>query len=244
MRSLWRAPRNRLLVGVDADSIQLRIFAHYIDDEEFTHAIVSGSKSDKTDPHSLNQRVLGDLCKDRATAKTYIYALLLGAGDGKLAQILGCDLARAKESRHRIMARYSGFATLQEVRVPKDAKRGYFVGLDGRKVRIPGETYRDRCHLALSGYLQNGEAVIMKRACLKWFDKLQALDAKLVNFVHDEWQTECPNDMSIALKIAQLQADSLVKVGEELNLKCPLAGSYWSDSHNDYSIGTNWSQTH
>ena len=36
LRSLWCAPRNRLLVGVDAEGIQLRIFAHYINDPEFT----------------------------------------------------------------------------------------------------------------------------------------------------------------------------------------------------------------
>ena len=63
MRSLWRAPRYRLFVGVDAEGIQLRVFAHYIDDPEFTEALVKGKKDDKTDPHSLNQRILGGVCK-------------------------------------------------------------------------------------------------------------------------------------------------------------------------------------
>lgn len=84
----------------------------------------------------------------------------------------------------------------------------------------------------------------MKRATLKWHSLLKEYDAKLVNFVHDEWQTECPNNMEIAIKIAKMQADSLRAVGEELNLKCPLAGSYWNDDHHDYTIGTNWSVTH
>ena len=96
----------------------------------------------------------------------------------------------------------------------------------------------------MSGYLQNGEAVVMKRATLKWWHSLKDYDAMLVNFVHDEWQTECPNDMSIAEHIVKTQADSLRIVGEELNLKCPLAGSYWNDDLNDYTISTNWSKTH
>ena len=96
----------------------------------------------------------------------------------------------------------------------------------------------------MSGYLQDGEAVVMKMATLKWVAKLKDYDAKLVNFVHDEWQVECPNDGAIALKIAKMMAESLVLVGQELGLKCPLAGSYWNDDLKDYTIGTNWAQTH
>jgi DNA polymerase-1 len=244
MRQLWCAPRRRLLVGVDAEGIQLRIFAHYIDDAEFTKALVAGKKDEKTDPHSLNQRILGSICKSRSAAKRFIYALLLGAGIGKLAQILECSVSEAQEALSRLLRRYRGFAFVKEQIIPSDAERGYFVGLDGRKVSLPGSTKSERAHLCMSGYLQNGEAIIMKKACLKWISRLKDYDAILVNFVHDEWQTECPNDMQIAVKIAKMQADSIRIVGEELGLKCPLAGSYWNEDHKDYTIGTNWYQTH
>jgi len=65
-----------------------------------------------------------------------------------------------------------------------------------------------------------------------------------VNLVHDEWQTEVPNNMEVALRVASLQADSLRIVGERLKLRCPLAGSYWNDDLKDYTIHTNWSKTH
>lgn len=242
MRSLWQAPRNRLLVGVDAEGIQLRIFAHYIDDPEFTESLVRGKKEDKSDPHSLNARILGR--GDRQSAKRFIYALLLGAGIGKLAEILSCSRTEAEECLDRILLRYTGFAKLKSEVIPVDARRGYFVGLDGRRVRIPGETEGARKHLCMSGYLQNGEAVVMKKACLSWEDKLKDDKALLVNFVHDEWQTETPNNMEVAIRVAKLQADSLREVGEELKLKCPLAGSYWNDDLKDYTIGTNWKVTH
>ena len=244
LRSLWIAPKGRLLVGCDAEGIQLRIFAHYIDDPEFTQALINGKKEDKSDPHSLNQSILGPVCKSRAAAKRYIYALLLGAGQGKLQEILGCDANAAVEAYERLLSRYTGFAHLKETVIPADAKRGWFVGLDGRAVRIPGESVGSRRHLAMSGYLQNGEAVVMKMATLKWWPLLPSLDAKLVDFVHDEWQTECPNNFEVALQIAKMQADSLRLVGEELKLKCPLAGSYWNDDTKDYTIDTNWSKTH
>ena len=130
---------------------------------------------------------------------------------------------------------------------PKDARRGYFIGLDGRRVAIPGESIRDRQHLAMSGYLQNGEALIMKASTLKWFDKLKDIEKLrwlIVNMVHDEWQTEVNNNMDLAIQVAQAQCDALREVGEELNLNCPLAGSYWNDDHGDYTIGTNWYATH
>jgi DNA polymerase-1 len=244
MRSLWQAPRKRLLVGVDAEGIQLRIFAHYIDDKEFTHSLVNGKKEDKSDPHNLNKRILGDVCKTRAAAKRFIFALLLGAGIGKLAQILEVSENETRSALDRLLERYTGFAMLKERVIPSDAKRGWFMGLDGRHVVIPGETVGERKHLCMSGYLQNGESIIMKKATLKWHDLLKADNAILVNFVHDEWQTEVPNDMEIALKIAKMKADSLTEVGKELKLKCPLAGSYWNDDHKDYTIGTNWAVTH
>ncbi len=244
LRSLWQAPKNRLLVGVDAEGIQLRIFAHYINDPEFTEALVNGKKEDKSDPHSLNQRILGQVCKSRQSAKRFVYALLLGAGNGKLTEILECSREQADAALERLMDRYQGFTYLKRTTIPADAKRGWFRGLDGRAVRIFGETVSQRKHLCMSGYLQNGESIVMKMATLKWHDKLKDYDACLVNLVHDEWQVECPNNMSIALSIAEMMAKSLSTVGSELKLNCPLAGSYWNDDDKDYTIATNWSKTH
>lgn len=245
LRSLWRAPDNRLLVGVDAEGIQLRIFAHYIDDEEFTDALVRGKKADKTDPHSLNARILGSVCKGRAAAKRFIYALLLGAGIGKLAAILEATVPETQEALDRLIRRYAGFALLKEKVIPRDAKNGYFRGLDDRRVPIFGNTVSERKHLAMSGYLQNGEAVIMKRACLLWHEWLKDSDDWIfVDFVHDEWQTEVPNDLKRALEIAEIQRQAIVQTGIDLKLKCPLEGSYYNDDRKDYTVGTNWYQTH
>lgn len=244
MRSMWVAPRNRLLVGVDAEGIQLRIFAHMIDDAEFTEALVNGKKEDKSDPHSLNQRILGPACKSRQAAKRFIYALLLGGGLPKLAEILQASRGETESALERLMARYQGWLYLKEHVFPTDAERGWFKGLDGRKIRLPGNDLSTRKHLCMSGYLQAGEAVVMKLATLKFYPELERLNSKLVNFVHDEWQTETPNNMEIALQVARIKADSLRLVGEELNLNCPLAGSYWNDDLKDYTIATDWAHTH
>jgi DNA polymerase-1 len=229
MRSLWRAADDKVLVGVDAEGIQLRIFAHYIDDKEFTDALVRGKKSTQTDPHSLNQKILGRVCKSRQDAKRFIYAYLLGAGLKKLAEVLGAETSETQEALDHLLDRYTGLAKLKRTSIPADARRGYFVGLDGREVRIPGETPSERRHLVMSGYLQNGEAVIMKKACVMWADKY-----KLVNFVHDEWIVECHEQD--ARRIGRELSESISTAGRELNLRCPLAG--------EYKTGKTWASTH
>lgn len=244
MRSLWIAPKNRLLLGVDAEGIQLRIFAHYINDPEFTDALVRGKKEDKTDPHSLNQRVLGPQCKSREAAKRYIYALLLGAGLAKLREILGCTEAEAQSAYDNLLRRYTGYARLKETIIPRDAELGFFIGLDGHRVSIPGETKGIREHLAMSGYLQSGEAKVMKLASLKFISKLPEYDGLLVNFVHDEWQVELENDVMKAIELGKFMSQCLKEAGEDLGLRCPLAGSFWNDDAKDYTIGTNWRTTH
>jgi DNA polymerase I-like protein with 3'-5' exonuclease and polymerase domains len=233
MRSLWRASLNKTLVGVDAEGIQLRIFAHYIDDKEFTDALVRGKKSDKTDPHSLNQRILGRICKSRQDAKRFIYAYLLGAGLQKLADILGASVSDTQEALDRLLQRYTGLQTLKEKDIPRDAKRGYFIGLDGRQVPIPGNTPGERKHLVMSGYLQNGEAIIMKRSAIE-VDQDLLPNEFLVNDVHDELIYEVSKDR--AKYIGNRAADAIRISGEFYKLKCPLAG--------EYKIGATWASTH
>lgn len=239
MRSLWRVPEDSYLVGVDAEGIQLRILAHYMDDKAFTESLVTGRKEDGTDPHSLNQRALGPICKSRDDAKTFIYAWLLGAGLAKVAAILGCSLAEAKEAVDNFVKAYPGLKRLKEEIIPRDAARGYFIGLDGRFVLCDNE------HLMLAGYLQNGESVVMKKASILWRNKLisENVPFRLVNLVHDEWQTEVPKDLELAKYVAQTQADSLEEVGRIFNMNCPLAGSILG-SNKELAIGSTWSQTH
>ena len=240
MRSLWTVPPRRLLVGVDADGIQLRILAHYMNDPVFTEALVRGDKANGTDAHSLNREALGrNICQSRDDAKTFIYAFLLGAGVDKVAQILGCSREEAKVAVENFIEAYPGLFDLKTKQVPRDAERGYFIGLDGRLVLCDSE------HLMLAGYLQAGESVVMKRANVLWRNRLQQEKVPFwqVNYVHDEWQTETVDDMDTAKYIAEVQADSIRVVGEQLKLNCPLAGSI-INSHGELAIGLSWSQTH
>lgn len=237
LRSLWDVEEG-YLVGVDAESIQLRVLAHYMDDNRFTRSLLSGKKEDKTDPHSLNKVALGSPCKSREASKVFIYAWLLGAGVGKVAEILECNYAEAKKSVDDFIAFYPGLKLLKSNLIPRDAARGYFEGFDGRYINIFGDDQGSREHFCLAGYLQAGESIIMKRAASIWLPRLhkERLPFKWVGYIHDEYETQVYGDKDMAEYIAKIQMDSIRQAGEELNLRCPMAGSM--------SIGKDWSMSH
>ena len=231
-RSCWGADPSKWLVGVDAEGIQLRILAHYMNDPEFTKAIEEGRKEDGSDIHTLNWNALGrNICRSRDDAKTFIYSWLLGAGTRKTAEVLGCSMEEATLARTNFLEAYPGLKKLKEEQILRDAERGYFIGLDGRPVKVANE------HLVLTGYLQNGEAIIMKKWCLHWRDRLigDKINFRLVDFVHDENQTEV-DTYEEAEYTKRVQVDSFPVIGEQLGLRCKLTGSG--------TIGKNWYETH
>ena len=229
-RSLWTTPDDAYLLGTDAEGIQMRIFAHYTEDDDLIHALVAGKKEDKTDVHSLHAKRLGGVKREKA--KTFIYAWLLGAGVKKVAEILECSTKEASERMGAFLASYPKLMELKNRDIPLFAMRGYFEGLDGRYVVCSSD------HLMLAGMLQNGEAVVMKLALALWQRELkrQGIKYELVNFVHDEWQTYIYGDRDAVSKAGEIQADAIRIAGEKLGVKCPLAGSF--------DIGKNWLETH
>ena len=67
------------LVGCDASGLELRMLAHYMNDDKYTNEILTG------DIHTANQKSAGLQTRDQA--KTFIYAFLYGAGDAKIGEV-------------------------------------------------------------------------------------------------------------------------------------------------------------
>lgn len=222
-RQAWTVPRGYRLCGTDASGIQLRVLAHYMNDPTYTKTLLEG------DIHTFNKEALGEFCKDRPTAKTFIYAWLLGAGVAKVAQILGCTTKQAEWSMENFLRSIPALKELKR-KAAMAAQRGYLVGLDGRRLGIESE------HKSLSVYLQGGETVIMRLSNVLWYNqaKKDKLDFRQVAWVHDEWQTEVLEQH--AEIIGQMQVQSIRDAGLAFNLNCPLDG--------EYKIGGNWAETH
>tara|TARA_R110002020_G_scaffold109660_6_gene253717 strand:+ start:3754 stop:5598 length:1845 start_codon:yes stop_codon:yes gene_type:complete len=236
LRACWKADDAAYLVGTDADGIQLRVLAHYMNSEKYIDSIVKGDKKYGTDIHSLNMRSLGPICKSRGDSKTFIYAWLLGAGIPKVASILGCSAAQGKNAVQNFLDSLPELKHLKRIRIPRDAARGYFIGLDGRRVNQTQE------YLILAGYLQNGEAILMKRANAIWRENAKeiGISYKQVGFIQDEWQCEVYGTRSEAELLGKLQCDALVQAGKEFNMNIPITGS----TDITKKRGGSWLETH
>ena len=220
-RECWIVPRGYKLVGIDASGLELRMLAHYMKDEEFTNEIIHG------DIHSRNQKIAG--LKSRNQAKTFIYALLYGAGNKKLGQLVGGNERDGRSIRERFFANQPTFKALRD-RVTKAARQGFLNGLDGRKI------YIRNAHSSLNSLLQGGGAIVMKRA-LVMLDanaKDKGLDYKFVANIHDEWQVEVKTEHTE--QFGELAVQAIKDSGEYYKMVCPLDAQY--------KIGEDWSETH
>ena len=218
-RACWIVPEGYKLVGIDASGLELRMLAHYMKDEEYTNEILNG------DIHTTNQKLAG--LESRNQAKTFIYALLYGAGDAKLGTVAGGGKRVGRNLRKSFISNLPSFKDLKD-RVARASAKGHLKALDGRKLYIRSE------HSALNTLLQGAGSIVMKQALVILNKKIAHLDARFVANVHDEWQIECHE--SIADQVGKLGVDAIIEAGKVLNLNCPLDG--------DYNVGDNWSETH
>ena len=220
-RSCWTVKKGNKLVGIDASGLELRMLAHYMKDEEFTNEIING------DIHSRNQKTAG--LKSRDQAKTFIYALLYGAGDAKIGQVVGGSKEDGSRLKERFFANQPSFKRLRE-RVTKASGKGYLKGLDGRRIFIRN------AHASLNSLLQGGGAIVMKRALIILNNEATKnnLDYKFVANIHDEWQVEVKEEH--AEEFGKLGVQAIRNAGRYFKLRCPLDG--------EYKIGEAWHETH
>lgn len=218
-RECFTVEPGNVLVGTDASGIQLRVLAHYINNPTYTEAVV-------TDIHSFNADILG--C-ERSVAKTFIYSWLLGAGVKKTATILNCSVSEAEYQRRRFVELTPGLKDFlfDKTRV---AERGYMVGLDRRRISVPND------HLALTAFLQGGEAVVMRLTNLLWDREAtrRGIEYRQAALVHDEWQVEV--EKSRAEEFGQIQVEAFEKAGKMLRMNVPITG--------EPTVGNNWAETH
>ena len=220
-RSCWTVPKGYKLVGVDASGLELRMLAHYMEDEEYTNEIING------DIHTYNQKASGIATRD--VAKTFIYAFLYGAGDAKIGSIIGGNRRDGARLKELFLRNTPALRNLRE-RVNHSCRKGYLTGLDGRKLIIRSD------HAALNTLCQSAGAIIMKQALtlLNEYGRLHSIDFKFVGNIHDEFQAEVKE--SQANNFGWLAVECIKAAGIKFNLKCPLDGQF--------KIGNTWAETH
>lgn len=221
-RSCFTAPEGKVLVGADASGLELRCLSHYLwqwDSGAYAKEILNG------DIHTANQKAAGLETRDQA--KTFIYAFLYGAGDAKIGSIVGGNSKDGKRLKASFMAKTPAIKHLYEAVANKVGQTNQLKGLDGRI--LPCRS----AHSAVNLLLQSAGAVVMKQALIE-FSEMAEQPYELHGNIHDEVQFSC--DEAHADDLGRCFVNALVKAGKTLGFKCPLDG--------EYSIGSNWSETH
>ena len=221
-RACWSSSSpDRVLVGCDASSLELRCLAHYMRDKGYTKEVVEG------DIHTANQKAAGLTTRDQA--KTFIYAFIYGAGSAKIGSIVGGSATEGQVLMDNFLAALPALAQLRSD-VDKTSRSGYIAGLDGRKLHVRHQ------HAAMNLLLQGAGAIVCKQwvVFIDQLIKKHRLDVKLVASIHDEYQFDCRKDQ--AEQFGKLTREAMKLTEKELNVRCPL------DS--EYKVGLNWSETH
>lgn len=219
-RRLFCVPEGKVMLGADASGLELRCFASATGDADYAEVVVNG------DVHQYHADLLG---VDRRTAKTFIYAFLYGAGNGKLGSIIGGSGAAA---RALFLDKVPGLLALKERIEAQHNQGGYVLGLDGRRVKTVSE------HSALNYRLQSDGALVMKQALVvlhQWIaaEEWECRPMQVVS-AHDEWQFEVlPNE---ADRLGILAVKAIKQAGIDFNMTCPLDG--------EYMTGKSWAETH
>ena len=227
-REVFIADPGYKLVGADADACQLRMLAHYMDDDEFTEALLHGDKDKGTDLHTLNMKKAG--LPSRGHAKNFIYGFLFGAGAEKVGKLINKDAKAGKKIIDQYLDGLPKLKALRKGLKQRWEQRGYLIGLDGRRL------YVRQSHELLCYLLQGGEAILMKLAMCylqSWIDA-EGLDARLLCVMHDEYTWMVREDQ--AERVAYLSETAIEMAGLHLHTNVPMTGSS--------KIGDNWYEIH
>jgi DNA polymerase I-like protein with 3'-5' exonuclease and polymerase domains len=238
-RALFLPDEGHVLVGCDADGLELRDLAHFMQDGgRYAKAVDEGSSKLGTDIHTVNQKAAG--LPTRPAAKTFIYAFLYGAGDELIGQIV-LPQGTPEEQRRagaalkkQFLDGTPGLKGLIKAVKASAKYQGWVRGLDGRRVPVRHQ------HAALNSLLQNAGAVAMKLALVILYDALIAeglvwgSDFAFLANIHDEFQISARPEVS--QRVAELATESITDAGARLNMKIPLRGTA--------KIGNNWKETH
>ena len=221
-RGLFKAAQGYKLLDTDAAGLELRVLAHYMDDEKFTKEVLEG------DVHTANQKMAGLDTRDQA--KTFIYALLYGAGDAKIGAVVNGSAKDGAKLRASFMSNMPAYKRLSEAVIRKGENEGKLKGIDGRIIRVRSG------HASLNTLIQGSSAVLMK----KWFMyvdhhlRRRKLDSKIIAMIHDELVIETiEKDIDLCKESVIL---SISQVNKAYNLRCKLDC--------DVQIGNNWSEIH
>jgi len=240
IRKAFIAEEGNILLAADYSQIELRLMAHFSEDEALIRAFAEGQDIHAATAAAVHDIELTDVTGEmRRHAKIINFGILYGMSAFGLSKQLG--LGRS-ESQAFIDAYFDRYPTVRQFmdRTLEDARaQGYVETLLGHRVYLPDinakngmyRAYAERT--AINAPLQGSAADIIKVAMIQLHKEMNEAfpEAKMTMQVHDELVIECPEKETE--RVTTLIRDVMESAAK---LHVPLVvdidrGSSWFDAH-------------
>ena len=238
IRKAFVAPEGRVLLAADYSQIELRLMAHFSQDEALVDAFNHGQDVHRRTAAEVLNIALDDVTNDqRRQAKAVNFGLLYGMSEFGLTRQLGFTREESQNYIKQYFHRYPGIYEYMQRTRQVALEQGFVETITGRRLYTPDIDARNMMirktaeRAAINAPLQGSAAEIIKMAMIEVDKILPKAQAKLLLQVHDELVFEV--DEAIADEIAIKIADAMQGV---VQLSVPLVvevgkGKNWGEAH-------------
>ena len=229
-----------LFLSADYSQIELRLMAHFSQDEHMLAAFRSGQDIHAATAAKIYGLPLEQVTKDqRRKAKTANFGIIYGISAFGLAQQLDCSRTEAKQLIDDYFAAFPRVISYIESQKELARQKGYAETLFGRKRYLPDITSQNATvrsfaeRNAVNAPIQGTAADIIKMAMVSIHRRLkeEGLQAQMIMQVHDELNFNVP--------VAEVERVREIVVSEMQNavhLSVPLIA--------ECGVGNNWLEAH
>ncbi|MCB9436698.1 MAG: DNA polymerase I [Anaerolineales bacterium] len=242
VRQAFIAPPNYHLLSVDYSQIELRILAHYSNDEALVQAFAEGRDIHASTAAAVHRIPIDQVTfEQRSFAKSVNFGLMYGMGAFRLARDSELTLAEAKDFIEAYFERFPGVKAYLEGSKDFAAEHGYVETLFGRRRdfsilqrvgREVGAVARQRAEReAVNMPIQGTAADIIKLAMVNLSHELKTgpYRSRMTLQVHDELVLEVPDD-----ELETVSALVVATMENAVTLNVPLRA--------EAKVGLNWHQ--
>jgi DNA polymerase-1 len=243
IRQAFLAEPGCVLLTADYSQIELRLFAHFCQDEELSRAFAEDLDIHAAVASQIFHAPIDKVTSEqRGMAKTVNFGILYGMSAGGLAQRLQISKTDAEAFITAYFKRYPRVEAYQKKLLDDCRKNGYVTTILGRRRTFDPtairshSSYQNRNQAereAINTEVQGSAADLIKLAMLHVYRRLrkEKLRARLLLQIHDELVFEAPKKE--LAKLAELVRYEMTEPpSKRLGLRVPL--------RIDYAAGPNW----